>query len=54
MGHVNFEAAIEKAWELGIRRYVTEFWYTGDDNWKDDLRSAHDRMAGILDRQVRG
>lgn len=51
-GHVNFEAAIEKAWEMGIRRYVTEFWYLGADNWREDLHSAHDMMAGILDRQV--
>lgn len=51
-GHVNFEAAIEKAWEMGIRRYVTEFWYLGAENWREDLHSAHDMMAGILDRQV--
>ena len=24
-GHVDFEAAIKKAWEMGIRRYVTDF-----------------------------
>jgi len=27
MGHVDFEAAVSTAWNLGIRRYVTEFWY---------------------------
>ena len=26
-GHVDFEAAVKTAWELGVRRYVTEFWY---------------------------
>ena len=26
-GHVDFTAAIRAAWALGIRRYVTEFWY---------------------------
>ena len=26
-GHVDFPAAIRTAWELGVRRYVTEFWY---------------------------
>lgn len=26
-GHVDFAAAIRTAWELGVRRYVTEFWY---------------------------
>ena len=27
-GHVDFKAMINKAWELGIRKFVTEFWYT--------------------------
>ena len=26
-GDVDFESIISKAWEHGIRRYVTEFWY---------------------------
>lgn len=51
-GHVNFEAAIEKAWEMGIRRYVTEFWYKGSEDWEADLRSAHDMMAGLLEKQA--
>ncbi|MCC8106529.1 MAG: L-ribulose-5-phosphate 3-epimerase [Clostridiales bacterium] len=50
-GHVDFEAAIAKAWEMGIRRYVTEFWYKGSDAWRDDLVFANRMMAGILDRQ---
>ena len=50
---MDFEAAIEKAWEMGIRRYVTEFWYKGSENWREDLRFAHDMMTGLLDRQCR-
>lgn len=50
-GHVNFEAAIQKAWELGVRRYVTEFWYKGSDNWRQDLTEARTMMSAILDRQ---
>lgn len=50
-GHVDFPAVIEKAWELGIRRYVTEMWYTGnDDTWADDIRFACSHMRGLLDR----
>lgn len=52
-GHVNFEAAIEKAWEMGIRRYVTEFWYKGSESWKEDLRFAHDMMCTFLDKQCK-
>lgn len=50
-GHVDFEAAIKKAWEMGIRRYVTEFWYLGEENWKEELQKAYGRMAAILNEQ---
>lgn len=50
-GHVDFEQSIKAAWELGIRKYVTEFWYVGNPGWKDDLRDANRRMTKILDTQ---
>ncbi len=51
-GHVDFESGIKKAWELGVRRYVTEFWYTGNVHWQDDLHFAVKKMTEILDAQV--
>ncbi len=50
-GHVDFEAVIKKAWDLGIRRFVTEMWYVGQDNWKDDIKFASSSMSKILDKQ---
>ena len=50
-GHVDFENAIRTAWELGVRKFVTEFWYTGNMEWKKDLLDANRRMTEILDRQ---
>ena len=51
-GHVDFKSVIAKAWALGIRRYVTEMWYVGnDDTWADDIRFARKSMADILDAQ---
>lgn len=50
-GHVDFEAIISKAWDLGIRRYVTEMWYVGQENWEEDIRFAHNAMSAILDKQ---
>ncbi len=47
-GHVDFEAAIRKAWQMGIRRYVTEFWYLGEEDWNEELKKAYDKMANIL------
>lgn len=51
-GHVKFEPMIRTAWELGVRKFVTEFWYKGSPEWKKDLSFAHDMMAGILDQQI--
>ena len=48
-GHVQFEAGIRKAWSLGVRRYVTELWYTGNPAWQDDLRTAVNMMRPYLD-----
>ncbi len=50
-GHVDFEQSIRTAWELGIRKYVTEFWYVGNPDWKKDLLDANIRMTKILDAQ---
>ena len=50
-GHVDFEAGIKKAWELGVRRYVTEFWYTGNPEWEKDMDFAVSMMTKILDKQ---
>ncbi|MDY4969147.1 MAG: L-ribulose-5-phosphate 3-epimerase [Lachnospiraceae bacterium] len=51
-GHVDFQAAIKAAWEIGIRKYVTEFWYTGNPEWKEDLLYANRMMTGILVQQA--
>lgn len=48
-GHVDFETGIKKAWETGVRRYVTEFWYTGNPGWKEDLNTAARKMTAVLD-----
>lgn len=47
-GHVDFERAAERAWELGIRKFVTEFWYTGNPQWKEDLKFANTMFTKIL------
>ncbi|MFT4105699.1 MAG: L-ribulose-5-phosphate 3-epimerase [Lacrimispora sp.] len=50
-GHVDFEKAVATAWELGVRKYVTEFWYTGNPSWQEDLSAANLKMSGILMKQ---
>lgn len=53
-GHVDFEAAINKAWELGVRKYVTEFWYTGNEKWRNELSFAYEMMTALLLKKSQG
>jgi L-ribulose-5-phosphate 3-epimerase len=39
-GHVDFNEIIKNAWQLGVRKFVTEFWYVGNDNWKEVIIDA--------------
>ena len=43
---------IRKAWDLGIRRDVTEMWDVGKISWKEDILFANRMMRGILDGQA--
>ena len=51
-GHVDFETEIAKAWELGVRRFVTELWDVGSGDWKEAICFARESMAAILERQA--
>ena len=48
-GHVDFAAIASEAWELGVRRFVAEFWYLGEANWQKQLQQANDFLRGYLD-----
>ena len=51
-GHVDFHGLIQKAWELGVRRYVTEMWDVGRPTWKEDICFASSAMSKLLDEAV--
>lgn len=34
-GQVDFPAAIAQLYRQGVRRYVAEFWYCGEENWRE-------------------
>lgn len=50
-GHVDFPSVIAKAWDLGVRRYVTEMWDVGKPTWKEDIIFANTQMRALLDQQ---
>lgn len=41
-GHVDFPLLTKYAIELGVRRFVLEYWYTGNSLWKEDLIKARE------------
>ena len=49
-GHVDFEAAVRAAWQIGVRRYVTEFWYKPGG---ESPREVCARFRGLLNRVAR-
>ena len=49
-GHTDFEAHIELLKELGVRLFVGEFWYVGQENWKEDCKFAATFLKGYLDK----
>ncbi|MGD1817095.1 MAG: L-ribulose-5-phosphate 3-epimerase [Pleomorphochaeta sp.] len=49
-GSVDFETILNKAWVLGVRRYVTELWYVGNDDWKLKNKEAAVLARNILDK----
>lgn len=50
-GHVNFEKVIDTSWYMGIRRFVTEMWYTGSMYWFNEIQAAHDMMRIYLENK---
>lgn len=48
-GVVDFERILKKLWQLGVRRYVTELWYMGNDDWKQAVNGASSFARKILD-----
>ena len=50
-GHVDFPGAIETVWALGVRRFVTEFWYDKTiPDWRGELFKARSRFTALLDK----
>jgi L-ribulose-5-phosphate 3-epimerase len=48
-GFVDFRKILTQTWKMGIRRYVTELWYTNNADWNIKIREAAILANGILD-----
>ena len=52
-GHVDFEAVTKCAYEMGARRYLAEFWYVGNDDWKEIIRYNSNFLRSYLDKAAK-
>lgn len=41
-GHVDFQSIIRKAYSMGVRRYMAEFWYVGQEDWRRTITEANE------------
>lgn len=48
-GTTDYEGALSQLVTQGVRRYVAEMWYTGDEDWKTDLAFASKYVRSKID-----
>lgn len=48
-GHVDFTTLAPLARQLGVSRFVGEFWYTGGEDWQNTLRDNCAFLRRALD-----
>lgn len=51
-GQVDFPSAIAKLYQQGVRRYVAEFWYCGEENWREII-AGNRRFLDLQFEQAR-
>ncbi len=51
-GHIDFEAMIDVAWEMGVRRFVSEFWYVDSLDYQGDLNEVRQMFGALLDNKT--
>lgn len=47
-GHVNFKGMIKASLEMGVRLFVAEFWYMGENNWREILINNKDFLEKCI------
>lgn len=47
-GRVDFKTVLPVCWQLGSRRYVTEIWYQGSNEWLKDILNTATLIHKIL------
>lgn len=48
-GTTDYEGALDQLIPMGVRRFVAEMWYTGADNWEDEVAEGARFVRGKID-----
>lgn len=48
-GTTDYEGALSQLIPQGVRRFVSEMWYVGQDSWKDDIAFASHYVRSKID-----
>ncbi len=51
-GHVDFDKGIKSLWDLGVRSYVCECWYTGQDNYIEELKFNYKFLTDKINKML--
>ncbi|MHB1454386.1 MAG: L-ribulose-5-phosphate 3-epimerase [Saccharofermentanales bacterium] len=51
-GHVDFESGISAAMACGVRLFVGEFWYMGNNDWQETLKASHEFLSTHLKKCI--
>ena len=49
-GHVDFDQGIKAFWDMGVRSYVCECWYIGQDDYMEELEFNYRFLSEKLDK----
>ncbi|MDY0289938.1 MAG: L-ribulose-5-phosphate 3-epimerase [Sphaerochaeta sp.] len=47
-GHVDFPLLLQGCWDGGVRRFVTEFWHTGSQEWEKQLNDSYAHVNKVF------
>lgn len=39
-GHTDYAGCLRTAWAMGVRSFTAEFWYHGEEDWREEVRRS--------------
>ncbi|MEG0913697.1 MAG: L-ribulose-5-phosphate 3-epimerase [Oscillospiraceae bacterium] len=52
-GHTEYEPCIKKLWSMGVRMYTGEFWYLGEPDFKQTLKTSSAFLRSKIEASIK-